>query len=117
MPFKGEKAHIAMYVFLPPLVTPSGYSRSTDGVTNFLQLLNYDTLLKELNQGYAKKVMVKLPKFTYEKTVELLPVLRQMEIGSLFESSANLTGFVEESNLSLGDAVHKAKIKVDEDGK
>lgn len=39
-----------------------------------------------------------------------------MGIKNLFESTANLTGFSDSANLQLDDAVHKAKIEVNEEG-
>lgn len=39
-----------------------------------------------------------------------------MGVGDLFESTSNLTGFTEESELKLDDAVHKAKIEINEEG-
>lgn len=37
-------------------------------------------------------------------------------MGDLFKGEADLTGLVETPGIQLNDAVHKAKIKVDEDG-
>lgn len=39
-----------------------------------------------------------------------------MGIKNLFESTANLTGFSDNINLQLDDAVHKSKIEVNEEG-
>lgn len=39
-----------------------------------------------------------------------------MGVGNLFEASANLKGFSETTDLKLGDAVHKAKIEINEEG-
>lgn len=39
-----------------------------------------------------------------------------MGIHNLFEPTANLTGFSNDVNLQLDDAVHKAKIEVNEEG-
>lgn len=39
-----------------------------------------------------------------------------MGLTSLFESTANLTGFTDSANLELDDAVHKSKIEVNEEG-
>lgn len=39
-----------------------------------------------------------------------------MGIKTLFGSTANLTGFSNDVNLQLDDAVHKAKIEVNEEG-
>lgn len=39
-----------------------------------------------------------------------------MGVKNLFEATANLTAFSDKSNLHLDDAVHKAKIEVNEEG-
>lgn len=39
-----------------------------------------------------------------------------MGLNELFLPSANLTGFSSDTNLNLGEAVHKAKIEVNEEG-
>lgn len=39
-----------------------------------------------------------------------------MGINSIFDQSADLSGFSVESNLVFGDAKHVAKIKIDEEG-
>lgn len=39
-----------------------------------------------------------------------------MGVGNLFDSDANLKGFSETTDLKLDDAVHKAKIEINEEG-
>lgn len=39
-----------------------------------------------------------------------------MGLTDLFQPSANLTGFSSDINLNIDDAVHKAKIEVNEEG-
>lgn len=39
-----------------------------------------------------------------------------MGIKTLFEATANLSGFSNDANLTLDDAVHKSKIEVNEEG-
>lgn len=39
-----------------------------------------------------------------------------MGVGDLFESTSNLTGFSEQTELKIDDAVHKAKIEINEEG-
>lgn len=46
----------------------------------------------------------------------LFQILQKLGIKSLFDQTADLTGFSAESKLTLNDAKHVAKIKVDEEG-
>lgn len=39
-----------------------------------------------------------------------------MGVGNLFDSTSNLTGFSEKTDLNLDDAIHKAKIEINEEG-
>lgn len=50
------------------------------------------------------------------KLICSLQVLVNMGVKNLFEPTANLTGFSDAKNLQLDDAVHKAKIEVNEEG-
>jgi serpin B len=43
-------------------------------------------------------------------------ILERLGVGDLFQSTSDLSGFSEEADLNLDDAVHKAKISVDEQG-
>lgn len=45
-----------------------------------------------------------------------IQVLNELGIHELFQPHANLTGFSADTNLSIDDAVHKAKIEVNEEG-
>lgn len=39
-----------------------------------------------------------------------------MGVGNLFDNDADLSGFSEETHFSFDDAIHKAKIVIDEEG-
>jgi serpin B len=43
-------------------------------------------------------------------------ILERLGVGDLFQSTSNLSGFTEQSGLYFDEAVHKAKISVDEQG-
>lgn len=45
-----------------------------------------------------------------------LQVLKRMGVGDLFEDSADLSEFSEKQSLKFDDAVHQAKIEIDEEG-
>lgn len=46
----------------------------------------------------------------------MLQVLRKLGLGDLFTETADLSGYFEQDNAQLDDAVHKAKIEIDEEG-
>lgn len=67
MPYKNSAA--SMYIFLPPFT-------SVNGVENVLEKLNAETFGEIVKEGalYPKKVMVSIPKFAVERSIELSPV-------------------------------------------
>lgn len=44
-------------------------------------------------------------------------MLQQLGVGDLFDATADLSGLAPQGHVHLDDAVHKAKIEVDEQGK
>lgn len=58
-----------MFILLPPFVR-------ANGVENVLANLNAETFGEIVKEGnlFPKKVIVSLPKFTMERTIEMAPV-------------------------------------------
>lgn len=98
-----------MIVFLPPAV-------GDNALEKVLNSLSPEALHEALQDGFEREVQLKIPKFSTEKTIELLPVLHRMGVGDLLGSNANLSGFSSTTNLKLDDGIQKAKITVDEEG-
>lgn len=95
-----------MYIVLPPTLGK---------LEDVLKKLSVETLQEALQDGISREVKVSLPKFAFEKQIELRTILEQIGIGEIFTSSANLTAFTG-TKLTLDDAIHKSKIIVDEEG-
>lgn len=106
---RSEKVNINMIVFLPPAV-------GDNALEKVLNSLTPEALHEALQDGFEREVQLKMPKFSTEKTIELLPVLTRMGVGNLFQSTANLDGFSNTTKLQLDDAIQKAKITLDEEG-
>lgn len=98
-----------MIIFLPPAVADKALEKVLNNLTP-------EALHEALQDGFEREVQLKIPKFSTEKTIELLPILRRMQVGDLFANSADLSGFSTTTNLKLDDAIQKAKITLDEDG-
>lgn len=108
IPYDDNNTDISMVIFLPPFIS--------NGLDDVLKRLTPDALQQALENGMPREIELKLPKFAFEKTYEFLPVLSKLGIGDLFTSKSDLSGFSELQKLQLGDAVHKAKIEVNEEG-
>uniref|UniRef100_A0A1B6GCF0 Serpin domain-containing protein n=1 Tax=Cuerna arida TaxID=1464854 RepID=A0A1B6GCF0_9HEMI len=111
LPYTGDD--ISMFVMLPLKPSPSA-------VPELLKRLNSETLQKTFNETASQtlhKIAVTIPKFSIEETIELTPILESMGVGDMFESTADLSTLTESpAGLSFSDAIHKAKIQVDEQG-
>uniref|UniRef100_A0A8D9ACM7 Antichymotrypsin-2 n=2 Tax=Cacopsylla melanoneura TaxID=428564 RepID=A0A8D9ACM7_9HEMI len=109
VPYKG--GNISMYFLLPPFA-------SKDGVADILASLKKDpTTFKRFTEeaNFLKPVEISIPKFTVTQDLNLIPTLTQMGVTDLFTSAADLSR-LSDTPISFGDAVHKARLELDEEG-
>ncbi|XP_044006548.1 serine protease inhibitor 88Ea-like isoform X2 [Aphidius gifuensis] len=128
MPYKGED--ISMFVFLPPFAMArslgdnSTSSIERDGIKKLItRMTTNEKGVKELQDILTdgmpqREVEVTFPKFTIEKELPMGTLLDALGAGDLMKANvADLRGFVDDKEgLHLGDAVHKAKIEINEEG-
>ncbi|XP_045455272.1 serine protease inhibitor 88Ea-like [Melitaea cinxia] len=108
LPYKGND--ISMYILLPP------YSMK-EGVTNIIANLTPERLAAVVEEGYmGREVIVEIPKFTIERTLPMRSILESLGVGDLFNSTADFSTLSNDHGISFEDAIHKAKIQVDEEG-
>ncbi|XP_054273238.1 serine protease inhibitor 88Ea-like [Macrosteles quadrilineatus] len=109
LPYKGSA--ISMFVFLPPYAAPRGVANILRRLTphNLREILSEDAMV-------PREVEVGMPKFSVESSLELVPILATLGVGDLFNASADLSELTGSPGIQLDDAVHKAKIQVDEEG-
>ncbi|KAL4709183.1 hypothetical protein ACJJTC_008111 [Scirpophaga incertulas] len=108
LPYKGND--ISMYILLPP------YSMK-EGVTNIIRNLTPERLAAVVEESYmGREVVVEIPKFTMERSLPLKDVLELVGVGDLFNVSSDFSSLTEEGGVLFDDAVHKAKIQLDEEG-
>ena len=98
-----------MIVFLPPTTAENALEKLLNKITP-------EALKEALQDGFEREVQLKIPKFSTEKTIELLPVLQRMGVGGIFGADAHFEGFSYSHKLEFDDAIQKAKITVDEEG-
>ncbi|XP_074112441.1 serine protease inhibitor 88Ea isoform X2 [Cotesia typhae] len=136
LPYKGDE--ISMYIFLPPFVTTKarrGFRQAPgagetvginrDGIHQLIERMTstergIEELYDILDRGMLERdVELSLPRFTVEKELPVSSLFGALGAGELLQpGKADLRGFLENSsdNLHLGDAVHRAKIEVTEEG-
>ncbi|XP_017790236.1 PREDICTED: serpin B4-like isoform X2 [Habropoda laboriosa] len=127
LPYKGNE--VSMFVLLPPFATAKMFNDSEtagdrDSVRQLVERISTETGSAELrdllDSGIPpQQVEVILPRFEIEKELPLTALLHEIGAGELLmPNMADLRGFVEgnEKTLHLGDAVHRARIEVTEEG-
>ncbi|XP_066587366.1 serine protease inhibitor 88Ea-like isoform X2 [Prorops nasuta] len=125
LPYKGEE--VSMYVLLPPFATARALTdqqpSDRDGVRQLIERLSTEKGAQELKELLEvgmplHEVEVSIPRFGVERELPLGQLLPAMGAGEVLTPSADLRGFLAdgEASLHIGDAVHRAKIEVTEEG-
>ncbi|XP_017768664.1 PREDICTED: serpin B4-like isoform X2 [Nicrophorus vespilloides] len=109
LPYQG--GDISMYILLPPFAKEDGIPT----ILKRLTLERFKSIVDENSSLSARTVQVSVPKFSLEHTIQMVPILEALGVGNLFTSSSDFSTLTN-SNVSLGDAFHKAKIEVTEEG-
>lgn len=109
IPYKGGE--MSMYILLPPFA-------SKDGVGDIIDNLRKDpTSFKRFTEDsfMPKAVEISIPRFSVLQDMNLIPVLSALGVKDLFSPAADLSR-LSDAKISFGDAIHKAKIELDEEG-
>ncbi|GAB1864140.1 Antithrombin-III [Camponotus japonicus] len=125
LPYKGND--VSMFVLLPPFSTARALSQDSepqDGIRQLVERLATEKGSRELRQLLddgmpPREVEVDLPRFEIERELQLNQLLYALGAGELLSpGAADLRGFVAdgEPSLHLGDAIHRARIEVTEEG-
>lgn len=109
LPYKGDD--ISMIIILPRF--------ENNAVDKLIKQLSEDSLqdIIDFDALYPRPVEIELPKFTIEQTLDLKPAFTRLGLSEIFEDTADfstLTGEMEDIHFT--DAIHKAKVEVDENG-
>ncbi|HOQ05074.1 MAG TPA: serpin family protein [Anaerohalosphaeraceae bacterium] len=80
------------------------------------QALTADTLAEWLSRLHRREVEVYLPRFTFTWQSELKPVLIALGLTDGFSMTADFSGITGGKDLFLTNVLHKAFVKVDEEG-
>lgn len=79
LPYLGEQSGISMFIFLP-VFTPTAIDEMLKGLTPEL-------LDEALEGGAQREVDVELPRISFEKSYEFLPVSRRQSFSRVAEQS------------------------------
>ncbi|XP_050443090.1 uncharacterized protein LOC126847092 [Adelges cooleyi] len=107
LPYAGNK--FVMYIVLPD---------SIDGLSDLVNKINPKSLAVSIKSMKSVLAKVVLPKFTFEYTSILGPLLQKLGITDMFGSKANLTniGAGRLGNLVVSNVLQKAGLDVNEQG-
>jgi len=106
LPFQTPERH-SMYIVLP---------NDPNGLRQMIANLKPESL-KEILQSLGGQVQLTLsmPKFSASTSKSLRTILPQ-NVAAIFEPTADVSGISPDRNIQLTDIVHKATLKVDEEG-
>jgi serpin B len=103
-----QESELAMSVLLPSEgVTLAEYENGLTAEYLRMQLVYLTS---------SEKVVVQLPKFEFEQRTDLKGSLGALGVGPAFSERADFTGVTKTEPLMISKVIHKAYIKVDEEG-
>jgi serpin B len=120
LPYKDQE--LSMIILLPKQGEDYNYDSPDYEIINYEYTLDdieftfdkfeeYKSLMKETYMDY-----ISLPKFEFETEYGLNNVLKDMGMPTAFSMAADFSGMTGDTELYIGDVIHKAFIKVDEKG-
>jgi serpin B len=104
IPYEGASS-LAFYVFLPK--QRAGFQAAEN-----IDKEQLKTLFSTFSQ---KKVNLKLPKFSFRSSIDLMQVLQQIGVNKIFTEESDLSRIADRA-IKIDKAVHEAYIKVNENG-
>lgn len=108
MKYGEEPKNFSMVVLLP---------RKKDGIFQLEESINFEILSSWLNSLQSVETIVWFPRFEIELSEQLQFILQQMGLTDIFsESMADLSGLSPQTPLNIDKIIHKAFIKVNEEG-
>ncbi|KAH8342179.1 hypothetical protein KR074_008942, partial [Drosophila pseudoananassae] len=106
--YSKTESDVSMFFVLP--------SSKENSISELLSKLDSNSLESALRTSKAQEVQISIPKFEFKKQISLNPILSKMGINEMFnERRANFSELTPD-HISFGEALHVAKIKVDEEG-
>ena len=106
LPYK--KGRVSMYIFLP---------REKVGLEGFYQALNQKNWENWMEQFFAERINLGLPKFKIEYEVTLNDVLKSLGMEIAFNSGADFSKMLSNSSgLYIDEVKHKTFVEVNEKG-
>ncbi|MDE2292178.1 MAG: serpin family protein, partial [Elusimicrobia bacterium] len=105
LPYKGRK--LSMLVLLPD--APDGLAAMEQSL-DAAELAGVDAALR------PEEVLVALPRFQMETSLELSDPLKALGLGAAFGSDADFSGMTGAKDFSIDAVLQKAFVKVDEEG-
>ena len=104
LPYVGERT--SMQVILPKV---GKYNAVINNLNHYYALINSDSV--------PQRIRLKFPKFEFAtKGYQLKEAFQKLGMVNAFSNQANFKGITEDEGLKIDEIIHKAFIKVDENG-
>ncbi|XP_046429063.1 antichymotrypsin-2-like isoform X3 [Neodiprion fabricii] len=104
IPYEGKE--LSMIIIRPNQI---------DGLKRIQDNLHTVNLTDHLKRSYSNEVMLYLPKFKIETTLDLKPSLEKMGMSEMFQNGADFSGMAD-APLKISKVIQKAFIEVNEEG-
>lgn len=108
LPFQGDRFYLL-------IILPNAQDGVQSLVNNITGPQIFDLINNLESRGSSPEVVLSLPKFKLDTTLQLGPALQEIGLTDIFTQQANLSG-ISEQPLRVSKVVQKAHIEVDEEG-
>ncbi len=105
IPYRGYSA--SMILLLP---------RKMNGLRELEQTLTADQLALWLEQLEERLVRVELPRFEADTMLDVAETLSRSFMRTAFSDEADFSGITGDRSLKIGQVLHRARVRVDEEG-
>ncbi|KAF6205476.1 hypothetical protein GE061_019649 [Apolygus lucorum] len=106
LPYQGDK--FAMYIMLPFEKT---------GLLSLVKEMTAEKVRKAVSEMQPISVQMKLPRFDFEFSASLAPVLRELGLNDMFSPNADLSGIAQsDKDLVVSNVIQKTALEVNEQG-
>uniref|UniRef100_A0A0K8SVN5 Serpin domain-containing protein n=1 Tax=Lygus hesperus TaxID=30085 RepID=A0A0K8SVN5_LYGHE len=106
LPYQGGK--FAMYIMLP---------FEKNGLLSLVKEMTAEKVRKAVSEMQPISVQIKLPRFDFEFSASLAPVLRELGLNDMFSPNADLSGIAKsDKDLVVSNVIQKTALEVNEQG-
>lgn len=89
---------------------------TTTSITEFISSLTFERLQNIDENKHKKQVIVRLPRFNANQTVDCASILHQLGVNNAFNSTADFSHLSSSKGLRIGGVLQNTSLNIDENG-